>query len=83
MIRTQVYLPDPLYKDIKLRAKLANKPAAALIREYIGKGIAEQQKADTSQADEGLMTLANLGIRGGPSDLASNLDNYLYGDGKN
>jgi|GEM_PF-303212 tRNA(fMet)-specific endonuclease VapC len=41
------------------------------------------QEANTSQANEGLTTLANLGIRGGPSDLASNLDNYLYGDGKN
>lgn len=28
----------------------------------------------------GLLSIAKLGIRGGPKDLSANLDEYLYGD---
>jgi hypothetical protein len=79
MIRTQIYLPKQLYENIKLRAKMADKPAAQVIREYIDKGMETQQRP--AQKD-GLMKLASLNITGGPNDLASNLDDYLYGDKK-
>ena len=79
MIRTQIYLPKQLYENIKLQAKMADKPAAQVIREYIDKGMEAQQRP--AQKD-GLMKLASLNITGGPKDLASNLDDYLYGDKK-
>ena len=49
MIRTQIYLPEPLYTKIKLRARAKGQPAAQLIREQLEKGFPtpqSQQKKD-------------------------------------
>jgi len=77
MIRTQIYLPQKQYEDVKLRASLTGQPAAAVIRDLINKGLTvkQAQKADNS----GLLKLAKLNIAGGPKDLAGKLDDYLYG----
>lgn len=40
MIRTQIYLPKTMYEDIKLRAEVAGKPAAEVIRDLVYKGLA-------------------------------------------
>jgi hypothetical protein len=77
MIRTQIYLPKKQYEDVKLRANLAGKPAAEVIRDLIDKGLAVKQERSTTKG--GVMKLAHLNITGGPKDLASKLDNYLYG----
>lgn len=78
MIRTQVYLAKKQYEDVKLQAKVAGKPAAAVIRELIDKGLSAKQESRTNKG--GLLELGNLNITGGPKDLASKLDDYLYGD---
>ncbi len=77
MIRTQVYLPKRQYEDVKLQAKLVGKPAAAVLRDLIDKGLAVKQ--DEHNKKGGLMELADLNITGGPKDLAGKLDDYLYG----
>ncbi len=81
MIRTQIYLPEAMYKDIKLRAKAKGEPAAQLIRDtletslYKGKNIANPgvRKSWAQQAEE-------LNITGSPKDLSRRIDDYLYGD---
>ncbi len=77
MIRTQIYLPKKQYDDVKLRARMSGKPAAEIIRGFIGEGLTVKQRPRLNTG--GLLNLANLGITGGPKDLASKLDDYLYG----
>lgn len=77
MIRTQIYLPKKQYEDVKLRASITGKPAAEVIRELIDKGLTVKQERLVNK--NGLMKLASLGITGGPKDLATKLDDYLYG----
>ncbi len=77
MIRTQLYLPKKQYEDVKLQARLSGKPAAEVIRGFINIGLTVRQNQHNSNVS--LMSLAKLNIIGGPKDLASNLDKYLYG----
>ena len=78
MIRTQIYLPEPLYTRIKLQARAKGQPAAQLIREQL-----EQSFPDSKlqpKKDKNLAELAEeLNIRGS-SDLSRRIDDYLYGD---
>ena len=79
MIRTQIYLPEPLYTRIKLQARAKGQPAAQLIREQL-----EQSFPDSKlqpKKDKNLAELAQeLNITGGPPDLSRRIDDYLYGD---
>lgn len=81
MIRTQIYLPETLYKDIKRRAKARGEPAAQLIRETLqkdlyGARLAAKQASRKTWAE----TAVELNIQGGPKDLSRRIDDYLYGD---
>lgn len=76
MIRTQIYIPEPLHQNAKLAAKKENKPVAALYRKFIAEGLEAVQK---KQAEKSLDFLINLKFRGGPKDLSKNIDHYLYG----
>ena len=80
MIRTQVYLDDNIYAQIQLRAKVLNQPAAVLVRQYLATGLKKNRKGKT--ASETFLGLAKIGkgVNKGPSDLATNLDDYLYGN---
>lgn len=77
MTRTQIYLPEDVYLQIKLTAKREGKPAAFLIRKYIVSGI---KKGKKTTAREALLGLVKLGIKG-PGDLSTRHDDYLYGNG--
>jgi len=80
MIRTQVYLPKPLYQRIDAVARKDRKPKAQLIRELLGQGLAKRK---TETIGQGLQSLARLGRElkaRGPADLSSNIDHYLYDD---
>ena len=81
MIRTQIYLPETLYRDIKLRAKAKGEPAAQLIREVLEQGMYVSEPAPAYKKRRGLASLAGeLNIKGGPADLSRRIDDYLYGD---
>lgn len=80
MIRTQVYLDDDVYTQVRLLAQAQNQPAAAIIRKYIRAGVVKTKKK--WNAREALLLLAKHAGKGGPRDLATNLDDYLYGDKK-
>lgn len=77
MIRTQVYLPKPLYQNIDWVAKKEKKTKAAVIREAIGEGL----KKKHGNAGEALLEIAAMAKKykwKGPADLSVNHDKYLY-----
>jgi hypothetical protein len=83
MIRTQVYLRDEQTEDIKLRAKLQNKPEAEVIRELIDVGRNVTNSAQQETAGDALLRFAKLGEKlqvKAPSDLSNRIDDILYGD---
>lgn len=80
MIRTQVYLDDSVYTQIRLQAQQQNLPAAALVRKYIRAGMIKSVKKESAR--EAFLRLAKHAVKGGPHDLATHLDDYLYGDKK-
>lgn len=74
MIRTQVYIPKALYRDIQLLAEKENKPAAEVVRDLLAQGLMQRQQ-DT--IGESLLSLTKLGLKG-PKDLSQRVDTYLY-----
>lgn len=76
MIRTQVYLPKPLYDNISSVAKKEQKAAAQIIRELLEEGVTKKSRG--ANAGKALLNLSKLGMRG-PKDLSTNLDQYMYG----
>jgi NADH dehydrogenase/NADH:ubiquinone oxidoreductase subunit G len=83
MIRTQVYLTKEQKRAIELWAKREKKQEAVLVRELLDAGLKATSRAHTSNAGQALLDLAKLGKKlgmTGPTDLSTNLDDYLYGD---
>lgn len=80
MIRTQVYLPEVLYEDIKRRARIKGKPAAQLIRDSLEQSLHTSQAQKTTQRKSWAELAKELNITGGPKDLSRRIDDYLYGD---
>ncbi len=71
MIRTQVYLQDDQYERIIALAKASGMPMAEIIRTSIAKGLIKKRKNN-------LAGISKLKLRGGPKNLSSKLDEYLY-----
>lgn len=79
MIRTQIYLPKELYRNIEIVAKQEKKPKAQVIRESLERAL--ERKAET--IGEALGKLIDVGKKfhlHGPKDLSTNHDKYLYED---
>jgi len=76
MIRTQVYLPDDLYKEMLLVSQSFNIKTSDLFREGLKKEI--KYKTKKNKTSFPLMNLIATGSKGGPKDLATNHDYYLY-----
>lgn len=81
MIRTQVYLPKSLYRDIKLAALKDKKPTAQVLREALIVGLEKKKPKETlGQAMQELIDLGKKLKISGPTDLSTNHDKYLYED---
>jgi len=76
MLRTQIYIPKDLHQQVKLNAQMQKKSMADVIRKLIISGLAKEQKKLKLKS---LDSIAKLNITGGPKDLSSNMDKYLYG----
>lgn len=77
MIRTQIYLPEDLYREIGWLAKKEKKAKAQVIREALEKEVEKKQ----GNAGETLLKLATMAKKykwKGPKDLSVNHDKYLY-----
>jgi len=75
--RTQIYLPDLLYKTVKTLAHEQNVSIAQVIRDAITKYTLEDSKREQlnlTKAKRELLKLAGAGK--GPKDLAKNHDSY-------
>lgn len=77
MIRTQVYIPDDKYDDLKLLAALGKGSFSDLIREGIDEVIRKKRKIKKVRNFDPWKDFIGKG-KGGPKDLSSNLDYYLY-----
>lgn len=80
MIRTFIYFPEELNKEIERLAFSTKKSKALVIREALEEGLNSIKKQKTGGA-EALLKIAELGKRinaSGPKDLSKNLDKYLW-----
>ncbi|OGY28399.1 MAG: hypothetical protein A3F33_03730 [Candidatus Woykebacteria bacterium RIFCSPHIGHO2_12_FULL_43_10] len=77
MIRTQIYLPETIHERAKIIARTTKQSLANLYRGFISNGLKASKNRDGD-----LTTLAKLNIKGGPKNLSSNIDKYLYGSKK-
>ncbi len=75
MIRTQVYLPEDLHRELMLLAKTSGQNFSSLIREG-AKVVVRQKKAKKKDWRKFIGA-----VKGGPKDVASKVDYYLYGKG--
>lgn len=78
MIRTQVYLPEDIHRDLMLLAKKEGTNFSSLIRE--GAKVIIKKKTTRKKKDFGKGFFGAGGTKG-PKDLSSKIDYYLYGGG--
>lgn len=78
MIRTQIYLDPKTHKRLLNLAKTKKTSMAQIVRESVEEKIEKEEKKDTSGI-EVMLRLANIRAKGGPKDLSTNIDHYLYG----
>lgn len=78
MIRTQVYFDEKTHKQLISLAKLQKKSMAQLVRESVEEKVKEIEKKDMTGVAV-LQSLIDNAITGGPKDLSTNIDHYLYG----
>lgn len=78
MIRTQVYLPEDLYRDLKLLSATSGMNFSELIRE--GAKVVVEKKTTRKKKGFGKGFFGAGGTKG-PKDLSSRIDYYLYGGG--
>lgn len=81
MIRTQIYIPEDIHSQLLQLAKTRSTSMAEITRDFIEKGLKTSRDIDTSGKTV-MRKLLNMHIRGGPRDLSTNLDHYLYGGPK-
>jgi hypothetical protein len=83
MIRTHVYLTEGQSQAIKLRSRRDQKPEAEVLRDIVDKGLAVEGSTAKMSTGQSLLQLVELGKKygaHGPTDLSTNLDDYLYGN---
>ncbi len=83
MIRTHIYITEEQARDIKLRAKRQRRRESDIARELLERGRFISQGHRQESIGEALLRLAEVGKKfglTGPTDLSTNLDDYLYGD---
>lgn len=78
MIRTQIYIPEILHRQLINLATLQKRSMAELVRYFIEDGLTKRKIFDSS-GKEVMWKIANMNIKKGPKDLSSNIDHYLYG----
>lgn len=81
MLKTYLYIPDHLDKQLKHTAKVQKKSKAEVMRQALTKGIDVVLKQGNASA-QALFKIAAIGEKykpKGPKDLSANLDKYLWG----
>lgn len=81
MLKTYLYIPEPLKERINLTAKAQDRSKAEVMREALEKGITALQYQGTASA-QALLKIAEIGEKfnlKGPKDGSEKLDKYLWG----
>lgn len=81
MLKTYLYVPNHLEKQIRQTAEFQNKSKAEVMRQALEKGITAVQQQGTASA-EALLKLAELGKKyrfQGPKDSSERIDELLWG----
>lgn len=76
MIRTQIYIPDDLHRDVTLLAHQEGVNFSHVIREG-AKMIVQKKQAKKKKNWKRFIGA----VKGGPRNVASTIDYYLYGPG--
>ncbi len=74
MLRTQIYIPEDLYRHIDLMAREEKKATAQVIRELLTDGLSHKKKATIGNA---LLKLTQVKAHA-PEDTSTKIDEYLY-----
>lgn len=77
MVRTQIYIPDDLHRDVTLLAHQEGVNFSHVMREG-ARMIVRKKQAKSRKKDWRKFIGA---VKGGPADVASKIDYYLYGPG--
>jgi len=80
MLKTYLYVPEDLDKEINNLAKAEDKSKAEVLRKALREGL-NQMKRNKSSSAEALLRIAELARKHktkGPKDLSVNLDKYLW-----
>lgn len=81
MLKTYLYIPEELNREIGYLVKMQNTSKAEVMRLVIKAGVAQIKNQKIGGA-EVLLRLAEMGKKihaKGPKDLSANLDKYLWG----
>ena len=76
MIRTQVYLPEDLHRELKLLVATGNDNFSTLIREGIE--LVVKKKTKKKRKFDAWKDFIGKGLKGGGKALSSKIDYYLY-----
>lgn len=80
MLKTYLYIPEKLEKQIVYTARTQNKSKAEIIRQALEKGLVSVQHQGAASA-EVLLKIAALGKKNkvkGPRDSSTRMDEYLW-----
>lgn len=77
MIRTQVYIPEDQYNELKLLTAMGYGTFSELFREGINEVIKKKRVKKAKKFDV-WKDFVGKGKKGGPTDISANLDYYLY-----
>lgn len=77
MNRTQIYIPDDLRNELDLLVAAGEGKLSDLVREGISLVVKKKRKKGKKKFDP-WKDFVGKGPRGGPSDVSSNHDYYLY-----
>lgn len=76
--RTQMYLPEYMFEELKFLAKREHKSIAAIIREAVSNLIEKKEKHNLWKNDPLLKIVGKAKSK--EKDLSVNHDKYLYGN---
>lgn len=75
MIRTQIYLPSEIKKELEKISRKESIPMGEMIRKILKKSLIDNREF---RKGNDMIELTKLRLKGGPRDLSSKLDEYLY-----
>ncbi|MFA5820671.1 MAG: hypothetical protein WC873_00970 [Candidatus Gracilibacteria bacterium] len=79
MVRTQLYLPDDMYKALKAQAKAQNMTFAGYVRVFLAKDVATKGEKKSLCEKYPFLNFAGM-IKGSPVDSNNEeIDKFLYG----